>query len=101
MKFDDLDQKMRVFKTVADKNELLFTHGINFNDLPNWQKRGAGLYWVKTEKIGYNPKDNTETKAERYEIYTDLDLPMGDEYSNFIEWIIQKNFIANMVKSEE
>jgi tRNA(His) 5'-end guanylyltransferase len=19
--------------------------GVNFNDLPNWQKRGSGLYW--------------------------------------------------------
>jgi len=84
-------------KTVAEKNELLFENGINFNDLPNWQKRGVGLYWVKTEKKGFNPKDKTETKAERNEININLDLPMGDEYSNFIEWIIQKNFIANML----
>lgn len=25
--------------SVAAKNELLFQHGINFNDLPRWQKR--------------------------------------------------------------
>lgn len=30
--------------SVADKNELLFKHGINFNDLPLWQRRGVGLY---------------------------------------------------------
>jgi len=30
---------------VADKNELLFQNGINFNDLPTWQKRGVGLVW--------------------------------------------------------
>lgn len=29
--------------SVADKNELLFQHGINFNELPAWQKRGAGV----------------------------------------------------------
>src|SRR5437762_1731561 len=29
--------------SVATKNELLFQHGINFNDLPNWQKRGTGF----------------------------------------------------------
>jgi tRNA(His) guanylyltransferase len=34
--------------SVADKNELLFRHGINFNDLPAWQKRGSGLYWRST-----------------------------------------------------
>lgn len=27
--------------SVADKNELLFRHGINFNDLPAWQRRGT------------------------------------------------------------
>ena len=32
-------------KTVADKNELLFRRGINFNDLPPWQRRGTGIYW--------------------------------------------------------
>jgi len=29
--------------SVADKNELLFQHGINFNELPAWQKRAAGV----------------------------------------------------------
>lgn len=29
---------------VAEKNELLFGFGINFKDVPAWQKRGTGLY---------------------------------------------------------
>lgn len=29
---------------VSSKNELLFQRGINYNDLPNWQKRGIGVY---------------------------------------------------------
>jgi tRNA(His) guanylyltransferase len=32
-------------RSIAEKNELLFQNGINFNELPNWQKRGVGLYW--------------------------------------------------------
>ncbi|MCU0980824.1 MAG: hypothetical protein MUF25_16870, partial [Pirellulaceae bacterium] len=28
--------------SVAEKNELLFQEGVNFNDIPNWQKRGVG-----------------------------------------------------------
>ena len=71
-------------KTTAEKNELLFSRGINFNDLPNWQKRGVGLYWIKTLKSGYNPNDNSEVQVERNVIYTDLDLPMREEYSDFI-----------------
>jgi tRNA(His) 5'-end guanylyltransferase len=31
---------------VADKNELLFADGISFNEVPVWQRRGTGLYWV-------------------------------------------------------
>src|SRR3954447_6236668 len=41
---------------VADKNELLFQAGINFNDLPLWQRRGTGLYGETYEREGYNPK---------------------------------------------
>jgi tRNA(His) 5'-end guanylyltransferase len=76
-------------KTVAEKNELLFTHGVNFNDLPNWQKRGIGLYWSKEEKTAYNPKDNVEVKVERNVLIVDYDLPMRDEYSVFIGKLLE------------
>src|SRR6478672_7233106 len=36
-------EALRGLSTSA-KNELLFHGGINFNDLPSWQKRGSGLY---------------------------------------------------------
>ena len=49
-------------KSVAEKNELLFQHGINFNDLPNWQKRGVGLFWETYEKEGFNPELNRTEK---------------------------------------
>jgi tRNA(His) 5'-end guanylyltransferase len=76
-------------KTVAEKNELLFSHGINFNDLPNWQKRGVGLYWASEEKTGFNPKDKTEVSTKRNTIKIDYDLPMREEYSNFVEKILE------------
>ncbi|HEY7123392.1 MAG TPA: tRNA(His) guanylyltransferase Thg1 family protein, partial [Ktedonobacterales bacterium] len=47
-------------KTVAFKNELLFQHGVNFNDLPAWQRRGVGLLWENYEKVGYNPIEQKE-----------------------------------------
>lgn len=76
-------------KSVSEKNELLFSNGINFNDLPNWQKRGIGLYWTKEEKIGYNPKDNIEVKAERNTIKINYDLPMREDYEKFIYEIMK------------
>src|SRR5688572_3636404 len=37
-------------QSVAYKNELLFQNGINFNDVPTWQKRGTGVYWETFQK---------------------------------------------------
>ena len=70
--------------SVADKNELLFQHGINFNELPNWQKRGIGLYWEEYEKEGYNPVKDETVFTMRRRIKRELDLPMKDDYSEFI-----------------
>ncbi len=70
--------------SVSEKNELLFENGINFNDVPNWQKRGVGLYWELYEKPCINPVNGSEVIAGRRRIKVDYDLPMKDEYSNFI-----------------
>ena len=70
--------------TIADKNELLFQHGINYNDLPAWQRRGTGIYWQTYEKIGYDPKHEQEVTALRRRITVDEDLPMKDAYTTFI-----------------
>lgn len=77
--------------TIADKNELLFQNGINFNDVPNWQKRGIGFYWEEYEKPSFNPHSSEETTCVRKRIKVDYDLPMKDEYTKFIENIIISN----------
>ncbi|WP_223280165.1 hypothetical protein [Nostoc sp. PA-18-2419] len=74
--------------SVADKNEMLFQHGINFNQLPNWQKRGVGLYWEEYHKQGFNPITNETVLALRLCIRRDLDLPMKAEYSQFIAELV-------------
>ncbi|MDR1648874.1 MAG: guanylyltransferase [Synergistaceae bacterium] len=71
-------------KSVAAKNEFLFQNGVNFNDLPNWQKRGIGLYWETFERKGVNKKTQEETTFTRRRIVVDFDLPMKDDYSEFI-----------------
>jgi tRNA(His) guanylyltransferase len=74
--------------SVAEKNELLFQHGVNFNDLPTWQKRGTGLYWEDYEKQAINPKTGETVTSTRRRIKHDFDLPMGEEYGRFIERFI-------------
>ena len=69
---------------VAEKNELLFVRGINFNDLPLWQKRGTGLYWEEYEKMGTNPQTGEDVVAQRRRIKFDFELPMKEAYADFI-----------------
>ena len=78
-------------KSIAFKNEFLFKNGINFNDLPNWQKRGIGLYWQESFKSGFNVKSQEKVEYVRREIKLDMELPMKDEYSEFIRGLIRSN----------
>lgn len=75
-------------QSVAFKNEFLFQHGINYNDLPSWQKRGTGLYWEDYEKVGFNPITNKEEITTRRRLKTDMELPLREEYASFIEGIL-------------
>lgn len=75
-------------KTVSDKNELLFQHGINYNDLPVWQRRGTGIVWETYEKAGFNPKSQTAVTALRRRTRVDEALPMKDAYSAYIGAIL-------------
>jgi len=75
-------------KSIAHKNELLFQNGINFNDLPAWQKRGVGLRWVKTKHTGYNPIKGVTETAQRNTLQVDYDLPLGEAYSDYLSKFI-------------
>ncbi|NBD11594.1 tRNA(His) guanylyltransferase Thg1 family protein [Corallococcus silvisoli] len=70
--------------SVAQKNELLFQRGIQFNDLPNWQKRGTGLYREAYEKEARNPRTGAAVRVERRRLKVDFELPMKDAYGAFI-----------------
>ena len=76
--------------SVGQRNELLFQYGINFNDLPNWQKRGVGLYWEEYDKLSANPITNEDVMARRRRICTDFDLPMKNEYGQFVRSLISQ-----------
>jgi tRNA(His) 5'-end guanylyltransferase len=77
-------------KSWAFQNELLFQKGINFNELPLWQRRGVGFYWDTIEKAGYDPKENRSTVTTRRRLRVDSDLPMKAEYKRFIENILNE-----------
>lgn len=75
-------------QSAAEQNELLFRQGINFNDLPRWQRRGVGLYWERFEKTGIDPRTGKTATAVRRRIRSDPELPMKDEYDRMLSGII-------------
>ncbi len=76
--------------SVAEKNELLFQNGVNFNDLPLWQKRGAGLYWEEFDRPAENPRTGEQVVARRRRVRRDLELPMKDDYSAFLDRLLSR-----------
>lgn len=71
-------------KSVSWKNELLFAEKINYNSLPDWQKRGIGLYHDTYEKKGYNPVKGQEETAVRKRIEVNMSLQVGDAYRKWV-----------------
>lgn len=68
----------------AEKNDLLFRHGINFNDLPTWQRRGIGVWWETYQHAGFDPVRGTPVTTTRRRVKTERDLPMKDGYRQLI-----------------
>lgn len=80
---------------VATKNELLFQLGINYNDVPSWQKRGVGIKWWKFNHIGFNPITQEQVATVRNMLEPVFDLPARQEYVTYIQQICEQYRKAN------
>jgi tRNA(His) 5'-end guanylyltransferase len=76
-------------KSTSVKNELLFQRGINFNNLPLWQKRGVGVYFKDIYVDGFNPVANSCVRTKRRRLFVDYELPLKEEYGLFLEKLIE------------
>jgi tRNA(His) guanylyltransferase len=72
----------------AAKHDLLFAQGINYNDLPAWQKRGVGFYWEDYQKTGLNPLTQQPVETTRRRLVTNQELPLGEAYESFIRRLL-------------
>jgi tRNA(His) guanylyltransferase len=75
---------------VPDKNELLYAHGINFSELPAWQRRGIALWWQTYEKPGHDPVRGVDVATTRRRVHIERDLPMKDEYRTLVHDLITR-----------
>jgi len=76
--------------SVADRNEFLFREaGINFNNLPTWQRRGIGVYKEEIEVAGVNPIDASVTSAIRRRNKVDTELEIKEAYTDWLQRLIE------------
>jgi tRNA(His) guanylyltransferase len=75
-------------KTIVEKNEMLYRHNINFNNLPAWQKRGSAIVWENYERESLNPKTGETVLAQRRRLTRNLELPMRDEYDRYLRQLL-------------
>lgn len=76
-------------QSVGFKNEFLFQRGINFNELPLWQRRGSGLRWTTYMKDGFNPITRQTTQVPRRKVVIDHQLPSGEKYAELVTEILR------------
>jgi tRNA(His) 5'-end guanylyltransferase len=76
--------------SVADRNELLFRAGINFNEVPAWQRRGIGIHWETEGHVGENPKTGAAVTSTRKRAVVNLDLPMKTEFDALVRGIVAR-----------
>jgi tRNA(His) 5'-end guanylyltransferase len=77
--------------STADKNELLWQAGINFNELPVWQRRGMGLHWETYEKEAINRLTGEPVLATRRRLSREMELPVGEAYTGYIRALMEAN----------
>ncbi len=73
--------------SVADKNELLFQYGVNYNTLPIWQKRGIGIWNKEVRKQSFNPVTDEPVVYLRNELFVQNELMIREGYRVFLKEI--------------
>jgi tRNA(His) guanylyltransferase len=74
--------------SVADKNNLLFEQGINYNDLPAWQKRGVGFGYRMVTSSPVNPVARESVDVTRRKLQIEMNLPLGAEYDSMLRRLL-------------
>jgi len=67
------------------KIELLSDYGIDYNDVPKWQKRGIGLYFITGSVYTHNPKTGRKVLVYRNLLEVKEDLSYQKDYRDFIK----------------
>ena len=67
------------------KREILAERGIDYESAPSWQRWGVGVYNVRVERKGINPKTGKEEVGVGNALKVDRDLPFRDDYVSLVK----------------
>lgn len=81
--------------STSDKNELLFERGVNFNDLPKWQRRGTGVSFGSILKQGHNPITGETVEVQRRRVVVDEELPRGEQFRHQLALRLEAHLAGN------
>jgi tRNA(His) 5'-end guanylyltransferase len=75
--------------SVAAKNQMLFERGVNFDEVPAWQRRGVGIWWETFAKSTVSPLTGADVPAERRRLRHEAQLPMKDDYRALVRGLVE------------
>ncbi len=71
--------------SIQQKQALLGEHGKDLDSFPLWQRRGFTAICQQFEKIGFNPRTQTETLTTRKRLHLDTNLPDGSDFGTWLQ----------------
>lgn len=74
-------------KSVREKTEILLQNGINFEEVPLWQKQGIGVQWESFLKAPTSPQGKP---AHRNRLAINMELPTKEAFSAFIATLLEE-----------
>ena len=80
---------VRFRNAMIETTKHLMDCRFRYNDLPSWQKRGIGLFYLNEQRQGFNPVTKEATSYTRRALHVEIELPIGLEYSQFLFAILE------------
>lgn len=77
-------------RTAEQKKALLAGHGIDYDALPAWQRRGVGLRWEHYQKGGFDPVKKLPTTTTRRRVAFDYELAARDDYAQYLQKMLRE-----------
>ncbi|MBQ9711867.1 MAG: hypothetical protein IJV54_06250, partial [Bacteroidales bacterium] len=71
------------------KRSILTERGIDYESVPRWQRWGVGVYNVRVERKGLNPKTGKEETGFGNALKVDRDLPLREDYVALVKSTLQ------------